>query len=300
LRQVTQPILVGHYEQDAISGPESLIDRDLVHGELTVRHHLGLYAGPIGTASAVLLSGSAQERQRGSLRGAVVTGLGKYDGSLTVGKLTEAIRTAGLRYLVHVLDSGAVAAGTEKAEGVKLASLLIGYNSSANLTIADSVQALLRGIVEANRHFAQTTGSKLRIACLDIVEIYIDSAITATYAARQIAQTMNADKRIACRIAVDPLMHQGEGMRQRLFDGRGGSYWPRLMITDADRHESECAPGTDGKLQGPPARTALAERLHLRDRRGNLRRRRRYCNQPRRYLHRQRWLQRSWSRPQRS
>jgi CHAT domain-containing protein len=262
LRQVTQPILVGHYEQDAISGPEALIDRDLVHGELTVRHHLGLYAGAIGTASAVLLSGSAQERQRGTLRGAVVAGLGAYDGSLTIGKLTEAIRTAGLRYLVHVLDAGAVARGTERPEALKLASLLIGYNSSANLSIADSVQALLRGIVSANRHFAQTTGSKLRIACLDIVEVYLDSAITATYSARQIAQSMNADKRISCRIAVDPLLHQGEGMRQRLFDGRGGTYWPRLMISDADRPESDCPPTAADKALGPVPRTSLAERLH--------------------------------------
>ncbi|WP_280154423.1 CHAT domain-containing protein [Piscinibacter sp. XHJ-5] len=254
LRQVTQPILVGHYEQDAISGPEALIDRHIVHGELTVRHHLGLYAGAIGTASAVLLRSSLQERRRGSMRGAVVAGLGKYDGSLTVGKLTEAVRTAALRYLVHVLDSGAVAAGLEQAEGIRLATLLIGYNSSANLSIADSVQALLSGVIDANRHFAQTTKSRLRIVSLDIVEIYLDSAITATYAARQISHAMNADPRIPCRIDMDALLHQGDGMRQRLFDGRGGTYWPRLMITDADRDESAA-------VQTLAPRRALAERL---------------------------------------
>jgi len=262
LRQVTRPILVGHYEQDAISGPEALIDKHLVHGELSVRHHLGLYAGAIGTASAVMIHSSAQERQRGSMRGAVVAGLGKYDGSLTVGKLIEALRTACLRYLIHVLDSGAVAAGTEKAEGVKLASLLVGYNSSANLSIADSVQALMRAVVEANQHFAQTTGSKLRISCLEIVEVYLDSAITATYAAREIGQSLNADKRVSCRIVVDPLLHQGEGMRQRLFDGRGNSYWPRLMITDADRQDPDCAPALADTRLKPLPRTALAERLH--------------------------------------
>ncbi|HJV62811.1 MAG TPA: CHAT domain-containing protein, partial [Albitalea sp.] len=252
LRQVTQPILVGHYEQDAISGPEAIIDRDLVRGELTLRHHLGLYAGAIGTASAVILHTSAQERQRGSMRGAVVTGLGQYDGSLTVGKLTEAVRTAGLRYLVHAMDSGAVAAGTERSDGIKLASLVLGYNSSANLSIADSVQALIRGVVEANRHFAETTNATLRIDTLEIVEVYLDSAITAAYAARQIGQSMNADKRVTCRIEVDPLLHQGEGMRQRLYDAHGGSYWPRLMITDADRETG----GT------PPVPGALAQRLH--------------------------------------
>ncbi|HEV7912938.1 MAG TPA: CHAT domain-containing protein, partial [Albitalea sp.] len=261
LRQVTRPILVGHYEQDAISGPEALIDRHVVHGELTVRHHLGLYAGAIGTASAVLLHGSAQERQRGSMRGAVVAGLGKYDGSLTVDKLTEAVRTATLRLLVHVLDSGALKAGVEETEGMKLATLLIGYNSSANLTIADSVQALIRGVIGANRHFAQTTPSKVRIVSLDIVEVFLDSAITATYAARQIAQAMNADPRTGCRVDVDPLLHQGEGLRHRLFDGRGGAYWPRLMITDADRDENDSSPVRATDAAAPAARRALADRL---------------------------------------
>ena len=255
LRQVNQPILVGHYEQDAIAGPEALIDSELVHGELSLRHHLGLYAGAVGTASAVLLSGTALERQRGSYRGAVVAGLGKYDGSLTVGKLTDAVRTAGLRYLVHVLDSGAIASGTESADGVKLASLLMGYNSSANLTIADSVQALLRGVIEANSQFAQTTRSRLRISALDIVEIYLDTAITATYAAQAIAKTMNDDPRIACRIEADAVLVQGEGMRQRLFDERGSGYWPRLMITDDDRPAEECLPAET------LASTAPAERL---------------------------------------
>ncbi len=258
LRQICQPILVGHYEQDAISGAEALIDRYVVRGELSVRQHLGLYAGAIGTASAVLLCSSPQERERGSMRGAVVAGLGPYDGSLTAGKLTEAVRAAALRYLVHLLDGGTL--GGDRPEGVKLASLLLGYNSAANLTIADSVQALIRGVADANRHFAQTTSSRLRISGLDIVEIYLDSAITATYEARQVAQALNADPRTGCRIEVDPLLHQGEGMRQRLYDGRSSSYWPRLMITGASNRASRlgasstveaahAGPATPGVLQ---------------------------------------------------
>jgi CHAT domain-containing protein/pimeloyl-ACP methyl ester carboxylesterase len=234
LRQVTQPIMVGHYEQDAISGAEALIDQELVNGELTIRNHLGLYAGAIGTASAVLLNATDIERQRGSYRGAVVAGLGPYDGSLTVGKLTDAVRTASLRYLITVLDSSAMARGNETIQGITLASLLLGYNSSANLTIGDSVQALVRGVMDANRQFAQTTRSQLRITTLALVEIYIDTAITATYATQAVAKAMNDDPRVSCRVNADATMHQGEGMRHRLLDGRGGGYWPRLMITDAD------------------------------------------------------------------
>ena len=262
LRQVTQPILVGHYEQDAISGAESVIDRHVVRGELSVRQHLGLYAGPVGTASAVLLGASPQERQRGSMRGAVVAGLGPYDGSLTAAKLTDAVRAAALRYLVHLLDTGTL--DGDRPEGVKLASLLLGYNSAANLTIADSVQALIRGVADANRHFVQTTSSKLRITGLDIVELYLDTAITATYEARQVAQAMNGDTRNGCRIEVDPLLHRGEGMRQRLHDGRAGSsYWPRLMITGASGGASRAsAPaGAGAATPATPAAPRYADRL---------------------------------------
>ena len=253
LRQVTQPILVGHYERDAISGPEALIDRELVNGELTIRNHLGLYAGAIGTASAVLLNGTDVERQRGSYRGAVVAGLGPYDGSLTVSKLTDAVRTASLRYLITVLDSSAMARGVETMQGISLCSLLLGFNSSANLTIADSVQALVRGVMDANLQFAQTTRSQLRITTLDLVEIYIDTAITATYAMQAVAKAMNDDKRISCRVNADATMHQGQGMRHRLLDGRGGGYWPRLMISDADRPTE---PGTSSAAQSGPQKPA--------------------------------------------
>ncbi len=76
LRFVTQPIMVGHYEQDAISGAESIIDRDVVDRALSERYNMGLYAGPVGTAVVVLRLPNDAERLRGSFCGAVVTGLG--------------------------------------------------------------------------------------------------------------------------------------------------------------------------------------------------------------------------------
>jgi len=251
LRQVTQPILVGHYEQDAISGAEALIDQHILHGELSVRNQLGLYPGAIGTATVMLAPASAHDSARGRRRGAVVVGLGRYDGSLTARTLTDAIRCAALNFLARVLDSGAVAAGTEATHPLGLASLLIGYNSSANLTIADSVLALVRGIVDANRQFAQATSSRLRIGTLDIVEIYLDTAITAAYAARTAAQALNADPRVPGRIEADATLHEGEGLRQRLFDGGRGAYWPRLIVTDA-RAQNAAPAGADADAGAAP------------------------------------------------
>jgi hypothetical protein len=41
LRFLTQPILLGHYEQDPIAGAEALIDRELLDGDLSERYNLG-------------------------------------------------------------------------------------------------------------------------------------------------------------------------------------------------------------------------------------------------------------------
>ena len=35
------------YEGDPIAGPQQLIDRELLDGDLSQRHSLGLYAGPV-------------------------------------------------------------------------------------------------------------------------------------------------------------------------------------------------------------------------------------------------------------
>ena len=239
LRFIAQPIMVGHYERDPIAGAESLIDRELLGGDLSERYSLGLYAGGRGTATVVLRVPNDIERQRGSLSGAVVAGLGSYDRALSPSDLTEAVRTGALRYLLQVID----VLGKADRE-VPLASLLMGYNSSANLTVAASVEALVRGVMEANAKFFETTRLNIRIARLDIVELYIDTAISAVYALRQLGPQLaiQATKHGTMLVCRNELM-QGEGLRQRLFDDRSSSFWPRLIIADADRGNEDCPPG---------------------------------------------------------
>nr|WP_316639628.1 CHAT domain-containing protein [uncultured Roseateles sp.] len=261
LRFLSEPILVGTYEQDPIAGPQGLIDRELLAGDLSERHTLGLYAGPRGTATVVLRVPSEIERQRGTLSGAIVTGLGQYEGALSLADLTEAVRTGALRYLLQVID----VLGKAERE-VSLASLLLGYNSSANLSVDASVEALVRGVMEANAKFYETTRLNIRIARLSIVELYLDTAISAAYALRHLtprltAQAAKQGTLLICRGELD----QGEGVRQRLFDSRSSSYWPRLIVTDADRSEEQCAPdctlpGTAGEASAP---TLIADRLRF-------------------------------------
>jgi hypothetical protein len=250
LRFVFEPIMVGHYENDAIAGPESLIDRELLQGDLSERRSLGLYAGPRGTVTVALRVQRHGQQNTDLLSGAVVTGLGAYDGALSLAELTESVRSGVLRYLLQVID----VLGEEPRE-LSLATLLLGYNSSANLSVAASVEALVRGVIEANARFQQTTRLDIRVARLDIVELYLDTAITAVYALRGMAATLTAyaadqGALLVCHDALE----QGDGVRQRLFDGRASSYWPRLMVTDAARsgdvgHERRTGPQTADRMR---------------------------------------------------
>ncbi len=246
LRFLARPIMVGTYEQDPIAGPQGLIDRELLDGDLSQRQALGLYAGGLGTVTVVLRRPDVDERQRGSLTGAVVTGLGAYDGALGASDLTAAVRAGVLRYLLQVID----VLGKDDRE-VPLATLLLGYNSSASLSVSASVEALVRGVLEANAKFRETTRLNIRVATLDIIELYQDTAISAVYALREMPARLDGlARRTNTLLVCRPDLVCGEGMRQRLFDGGGQSYWPRLIITDAE-----------GEDRPPP--TVLAERLRF-------------------------------------
>ncbi|MDM0011608.1 CHAT domain-containing protein [Variovorax sp. J22P168] len=244
LRFLACPIMVGHYENDSMAGTEALIDAELMDGQLAQRKALDLYAGPLGTAAVVLRAPSALDRRLGVLTGAVVTGLGSYEGNLSQESLMLAVRTGVLRYLLQVVD----VMGREDRE-VPLATLLLGYNSSANLSIAASVEAIVRGVVDANEKFKRTTGLSVRVARLDIVELYLDTAITAVYELRQLAPRL-ADAAAArdTVLACSGELLQGVGLRQRLFDTRGASYWPRLVVTDADDQPGVARPEGASRL----------------------------------------------------
>ena len=160
-----------------------------------------------------------------------------------------------MRYLLQVVD----VLGKAERE-VRLATLLIGYNSSANLTIAGSVEALVRGVVEANDRFHETTRLDIRIAQLDIVELYLDTAITATYALRQLGARMAARaERHQTTLVIRSELEQGDGMRMRLFDDRGFNYWPRLIVSDADRDDEAAAASPAGSEGAAP----IAQRIRF-------------------------------------
>ena len=262
LRFVSQPVMVGHYLQDAISGPEALIDRELVGRELSMRHRLGLYAGAQGTATVVLLTNNAEERRRGRTRGAVVIGLGSY-GELSAVTLTEAVRVGSLRYLLQLVDRQS--GDAPEAIEAPLSALLLGYNSTTNISVEDSVAALVRGVLAANHQFSEARPDvPVRITQLEIVELYLDIAATAARALVRVAEQINRDgARYGMRVEADRELRQGKGFSQRLDASQGVAYWPRLEVTDADQREECLSPPEGAEPLAAKPRRAFAERLRF-------------------------------------
>ena len=243
LRHAIDPILVGHYEGDPIAAAEAQIDRTLVNGALIQRYHMGMYAGKPGTTTVVLPRSNEEHAQTGVQRGAVVIGLGQY-GGLTAGRLGEAVRSGVLRYLLHLVDieGGRLTEETPPRE-VRLATLLLGYNSTTNISIADSVHAIVRGVMAANRQFAEAMESPLRVAHLEFIELFLDVAISTAGAIRRMAERLEREAdAMGCHLAPTSTLTTGKGAQPRLEAISGDSYWPRLTITDADRRDDSCSP----------------------------------------------------------
>lgn len=257
LRFLPGVLMVGHYEQDPIAGPQAVLDRELLEGLLTERHSLGLYPGPIGSALAVL------PKEGDTRRGAVIVGLGRFEKPLTRDGLTEAVMAGVLRYLLQVSDCHGPA-----LQGLALNTLLIGTNSASSLSMGASVEALVRGVLEANARFHDTTRQDLHVDTLRIVELYLDTAITAAYALNETdrQQTLHTaaamlDTQLVCAATLE----QHDGARPRLFDGAaaGGNYWPRLMVTDARRREDGTEVDDPPKPTQPAAVATWLRYLHL-------------------------------------
>ena len=255
LRFARQPVICGHYIGDTIAGAEASIDRYLVSGALRQRERLGVYAGEVGSSAVVLQARDAGDRRHGTGRGAVIVGLGRF-GEVTTMDIAETVRAGVLRFLLHSLDrqDGDGAAAGEAGNELTLASLLIGYNSTAHIGIEDSIAMIVRGIIAANRQFADAMPrTRLRVARLELIELFLDTAISAARAVRELPERIAADlRRLEARVEPAEELREGEGARPRLAVFARFGYWPRLMVTDADRSDESPLDGEDDAGRPPP------------------------------------------------
>ncbi|MEZ5449275.1 MAG: CHAT domain-containing protein [Thiolinea sp.] len=244
LRFAQYPILCGHYQADSIAGAEYQIDLHLLNGELSQRERMGIYAGAIGTSTIVLNPRNAEDLKRGTGRGAIIIGLGEWS-QINAQNIIDSVRDGVLQYLLYTREGDLTPAGADEVVKLNLSSLLIGYNSTTHITVEASIEAIVRGVCEANQQYRynRVPGQALRaIAKLEFIEFYLDTAITAAYTVRDLPQRLEKElKRLDARIDPLPELQIKQGMRHRLSErSSGGGYWPRLMVTDAENTGEQC------------------------------------------------------------
>lgn len=258
LRYLDQPVLCGHYIGDAISGAESALDQKL-GGALSERERLSAYAAEIGTSAIVLRPPNPSERHRGSLPGAVIVGLGQFTGQLSTRQVSESVRAGVLRFMLQLRDVIGVTANTP----VTLYSLLIGWNSTASISVAESVAAITRGVLEANRQFRDCVGNigvqEVAITDLCFIELYRDAAITAAHAVRSLPNSLAGElKRLGAHIEPASRLIEAAGVMDRLSAMSDLGHWSRLIVTDADADERLCPPECyEVRCKSPMPREAL-------------------------------------------
>lgn len=213
-------------------------------------------------------------------RGAVVLGLGEY-GKLSVPALIETVRAGVLRFLIAVRERRSESKSAAAERELTLTPLLVGYNSTTHITIDDSIGAMVRGVLAANRQFLEDLGARRPpghpVGVPRTLSRHRDGT---THAAARLPERLKRelDAELVA-VEVEPRLRTTASARRRLSDSGGGGagYWPRLLVTDADQLAIECAPecfevrrisamppGPAASCSRPP--TALARTKSLRRR----------------------------------
>ncbi len=208
------PVAVGHYEGDGLYSAERDLDYHL-NGKLSIRHQLGRYPGREGSVEVVLNDSGKKPG------GAIIVGLGKA-GELTPRKLSASFANALREFGVKAAEQELVKNGE-----VKIATLLIGTGSTG-LSVRNAVDALLNGVTRANRSFAQMSrdGYNIRIAEIQIVELFKDQAVQAVWALDPFKQNEE--------FTVTATLQTLQGGWRRIAYEEPKGWWNRITIRAAE------------------------------------------------------------------
>lgn len=229
------PVLVGHYQGDTIVSAEAALDARLIGrndpvGPLTRQRDLGLYPGPVGSHGIFF-----NERPPRKPEGAVVVGLGPF-GDLSPSRLEVSTRDALLAYALRMMQRPAATpasgtttpAPTERVQA-NVSALLVG-SGAGSLRVRDSIEAIVRGALGANRRLEDAKlDQKVLIAEIEFVELYEDIAVAAAYELSTLVDTPE----LAGKLSWSPrIVDHGEGRRQRSRFDVDGAWWQRIEIVD--------------------------------------------------------------------
>ena len=239
------PVVIGHYQGDTIVSAESYMDRQL-GGRLREAQRLRLYPGELNTVKLFL---NDQELcERGAHPGAIVIGLGTV-GDLSPGALASTFANAATTYaLARVEEKRArhKAATTIISDdlclNISLTSLLIG-SGEAGLSVADSLQAMLRGVRQANLRLQGLNQAKQTVAGsfksptdrsitafidkIDFVELWEDRSIRAAKALLR----LGTSSEIRASFDIDELLIEGRDGQRRADFEEDRNWWQRMRIS---------------------------------------------------------------------
>ena len=238
------PILVGHNLGDPIMGAEAALDRSL-NGRLSRRNARGLHPGiieswdvhvePVTTTDAGGAAGTG-------LRGGIVVGLGVAS-ALTTGSLMRTIRCGLLAY------ADAVQQTDTDRRALAVSVVLLG-SGSGMIAVADSVNAILNAVDQANRLLetepagAVPGDEPLRFTEIEIIESVEQIAVTAWHSAR------GRITRLPGRFALAGRLEQGRGGWRRTGPETAPDWWMEVSITsDPPEPAAPGQPAREGPLR---------------------------------------------------
>lgn len=232
LRYARFPVLVGHYAGDTIVSAEAALDwqmkGDQPQGPLSRRRDLGLYPGPHGTHAVFF-----NDDPRRLPEGALVVGLGQV-GELSPGRLETGARDALLEFALRLQTRTATRRGSAAGAGTarlsaSVSCLLVG-TGAGSLQLRDSIEALLRAALAANRKLEDAQlDQQVLIDHIEFIELYEDLAIAAAKEIAVLADSADLGPRIAWN---ECAVISGAGRRQRSRFDADQSWWQRIEVTE--------------------------------------------------------------------
>jgi pimeloyl-ACP methyl ester carboxylesterase len=227
LRLLQHPVVVGHYAGDSIVSAERVLDQQL-HYKLTMRARLGLYPGATRTVEMILEEGAKPP-------GAIVVGLGEV-GEITGEKVRLAVMDAALRYALQasecLVSSEAAEEGAQRG-ALTLGVLLLGTNGGNALPVAESVGAIVRGVLQANQ--ALRSGeqpARCWIGALEFIELFETVATRALHALLGLDPHRPGGFESAQSIDVTrSLRRLGGGRFNSPLSEYEGGWWRRILVT---------------------------------------------------------------------
>ena len=155
-------------------------------------------------------------------------------GVLAAGRLQASVRDAMLEFALRLVqrpDAQAemAAGGAGGRTAARLSCLLVG-SGGAGMTVRESVEAILRAAVDANRRLEDThLDSRVLFSAIEFIELFEDMAIAC---ARAVADALLATEIGDSARWAQPTVSEGPGRRRRRYYDNDRSWDQRIEITE--------------------------------------------------------------------